>query len=210
MRVVGYTKNNKGGNFMEKAKKTTKTAGAKKTTVKASPAKVEKVKKVQPVAEVVEAPVVKTEEVKAKPAVAEVKAQPKKTTLNQELNLLIGLFSLLTIITFCFAFQGGDAEVLGWELVLNAGNYSGVFKGLMILYIVAIFIECILAIRIDSENEIINIVEKALYMFTIIINAIVVAVLLSIIKTVGIGLVILFILSIISTIVKFARIYAQK
>ena len=197
---------------MEKTKKTTKTTAtpAKKTPAKTE-VKAEKVKKVQPEMEVVETQQAVEVANKAKnEPIAESKIQIKKTTLNQELNLLIGLFSLITIITFCFTFQGGDAKILGWELVLNAGKYSGVFKGLMILYVVAIFIDCILAIRIDSENEIINIVEKALYMFTIIINAIVVAVLLSVIKSVGIGLIIFFIISIISVIVKFARIYAQK
>ena len=116
----------------------------------------------------------------------------------------------MTIITFCFAFQGGDAEILGWELVLKSGGYSGVFKGLMILYVVSIFIDCILSIKIDTENEIFNIVEKALYMFTVIINFVVVAVLLSIIGKVGIGLIIFFIISIVSAVVKFSRIFAQK
>ena len=186
------------------AKKVVKTTTAKKVAPvndKAPKAKVSaKVEKVQPV-----------EEVKA-PAEVKVANAPQKSkvTLNQELNLLVGLFSLITIISFCFAFQGGDAEVLGWELFLKAGEYSGVFKGLMILYVVTIFIDCILTIRVDSENEIFNIVEKALYMFTVIMNFVVVAVLLSIISKVGIGLIIFFIISIISAIVKFARIFAQK
>ena len=141
-----------------------------------------------------------------------VKNYPKKgkVTLNEELNLLIGLFSLVTIITFCFAFQGGKIEVLGWELFLKAGEYSGVFKGLMIVYVAAIFIDCILSIRLDTENEIINAIEKALYMFTLVVTFIVNAVLLSIISNIGIGLIIFMILSIVSVIIKLVRIYAQN
>ena len=179
---------------MEKAKKTTKKVAEKetlsKTTSKTSMKPVVKAKLDTPI----------------QPA----KTLQKKTTLNQDLNLLIGLFSLITIITFCFAFQAGDTKVLGWELVLNAGQYTGMFKGVMILYVVAIFIDCILSVRVDSENEIFNVVEKALYMFTIVSNAIVVAILLSIIKSIGIGLIIFFIISMISIIVKFARIYSNK
>jgi hypothetical protein len=211
--VVGYIKNNK-GDYMEKEKKATKkpakATNKVPTTKKVTPVK-EKVSKPAKVEKVAVTPV--KEEKAVKPtAVAEVKVEKepnKKMTFNQELNLLIGLFSLITIITFCFAFQGGSVEVLGWEVVLKAGEYSGVFKGLMILYVVSIFIDCILAIRIDSENEILNIVEKALYMFTVIMNFIAVAVLLSLISKVGIGLIIFFIISIISAIVKFARIYSK-
>ena len=101
-------------------------------------------------------------------------------------------------------------ELLGWELLLKSGQYSAIFKGLMIAYVVSIFIDCILAIRIDSENEIVNIIEKALYMFTLVINFIVIAVLLSLISEIGLGLIIFMIVSIISTIVKLARIYAQS
>ena len=138
------------------------------------------------------------------------KTETKRVTLNQEFNLVIGLLSLITIISFCFAFKGGDAEYSGWELFLNAGDYSGVFKGLMIVYVVSIFVDCILAINIDTENEVLNIVEKVLYMFTLIMNFIVVAVLLSIINKIGIGLLVFFVISILSAIVKFARIYAKK
>ncbi|MBO5910348.1 MAG: hypothetical protein J6Q15_02440 [Clostridia bacterium] len=188
----------------KKVKEPTKVA--KSTPVKekvSKPAKVEKVTLVKPVAE--------EKMIKSDP-VAKVKVEKEHTNklaFNRELNLLIGLFSLITIITFCFAFQGGEAEILGWEVVLKAGEYSGVFKGLMILYVVSIFIDCILAIRIDTENEIINIVEKALYMFTVIMNFVAVAVLLSLISKIGIGLIIFFIISIISAIVKFSRIYAK-
>ncbi|MBQ8522482.1 MAG: hypothetical protein IJ458_02320 [Clostridia bacterium] len=207
---------------MEKAKKTKKSAVATtkvdvskkspKKEIKSTPAKNKalvsvKTKNVKTVQPAVEENVVKTVPM-VEPAKEE--KQPKKTTLNQELNLLIGLFSLITIISFCFEFQGGDTQILGWELILKSGEYSGVFKGLMILYVVSIFIDCILTIRIDTDNEIINIVEKALYMFTAIINFVVVAVLLSIITKIGIGLIIFFILSIISAIVKFSRIFAQK
>lgn len=189
---------------MAKKPTSTKTNEKKKVIKPNSESKVEKIKKekvaknTQPVAEI---------KVEKAP---EIKAESKKTTLNQELNLLIGLFSLITIITFCFAFQGGDVKTLGWEIVLKAGQYSSMFKWLMIVYVVAIFIDCILAIRIDTESEIFNIVEKALYMFTAISNAIVIAVLLTIIANVGLGLIIFFIISIISTIVKFARIYSKK
>lgn len=194
---------------MEKEKKVVK-APAK--TVK----KAETVKKSSP-AKSVKAPVkqekvsVKKVEEKVVPT-AEVKpvAQTKKTTLNQELNLVIGLLSLMTIIVFCFAFQDGDAKTLGWELVLNAGNYSNVFKYLMVTYVVSIVVDCVLAIRIDTENEVLNIIEKALYMFTLIINFIVVAVLLSLLSNIGIGFIIFFIISAISVIIKFARIYSQK
>lgn len=211
---------------MEKEKKTTKKVATKtvakkpvakkaepaktvtKKAVKASkPAKAEKVAtvaeqvKAEPVAEV------KTEKV-ATPAV--VKEQPKKMTFNQELNLLIGLFSLITIIAFCFAFQGGDVEILGWELFLRAGDYySSVFQGVMILYVVSIFIDCILAIRIDCDKEIFNIIEKVLYMFTVIMNFVVLAILLSLISQVGIGLLIFFVISVVSAVVKFARIFAK-
>lgn len=186
---------------MEKEKKA---ITAKKVAKKSEPKKATETKKV--VAKPVKEEKVQPVEVKLEPT----KVETKKATFNQELNLLIGLLSLMTIITFCFAFQGGDAEILGWELVLKSGGYSGVFKGLMILYVVSIFIDCILSIKIDTENEIFNIVEKALYMFTVIINFVVVAVLLSIIGKVGIGLIIFFIISIVSAVVKFSRIFAQK
>lgn len=192
---------------MEKTKKTTK-APAKKTVAKKPVSVKEKAPKVVKQEEV---KVAEVKQEKVQPA--EVKEQTTakvKLTLNQELNLLIGLFSLMTIIAFCFAFQGGSVEVLGWELVLKADMYSGVFKGLMILYVITLFIDCILAVRIESENEIFNVVEKALYMFTLVMNFVVIAVLLSIITKIGIGLIIFFILSIISVIVKAARIFAKK
>lgn len=205
---------------MEKEKKTTKkpVTNAKKQ-VKAAPKRETKTAVVRPSSRVSKSikTTVKAEKV---PAVEEVKVvetkktetnQPvKRVTLNQELNLLIGLFSLITIISFCFAFQNGNSEVLGWELFLRAGDYSGVFQGLMIIYVISIFIDCILTIRLDTDNEIVNLIEKALYMFTVIMNFIVVAVLLSLISKIGIGLIIFFIISILSAIVKFARIFAQK
>lgn len=179
-------------------------AKAPATTKKVAPKK-------QPVkAEKVQTPVVKNEVKEQAPVKEVAKVETKKVTLNQELNLVIGLLSLITIISFCFAFQGGSAEYLGWEIFLNAGDYSGVFKGLMILYVISIFIDCVLAINIDTENEVVNIVEKALYMFTLIMNFVVVAVLLSIISKIGIGLLVFFVISIVSAIVKFARIYAKK
>lgn len=184
------------------ATKTTKKEVAKKAPTTKAPAKAKKVEEVKPVE--VKQPVV-SEKVEQP-----VKAEKKPMTLNQDLNLLVGLFALMTIISFCFAFQGGDAEVLGWELFLKAGDYSGVFKGLMIIYVASIFIDCILAVRVESENEIFNTIEKALYMFTLVINFIVVAVLLSLISKIGIGLIIFLILSIVGAIVKLGRIYAQN
>ena len=124
---------------------------------------------------------------------------------------MVGLLSLITVICFCFQFQGGDVEVLGWELVIFGDKiFSNVFQGIMVLYVITLIIDCILAIKLDTENEIVNIVEKVLYMFTIIVNFIVVAVLLTLITSVEIGLIIFFILSVLSVVVKFARIYSQK
>lgn len=199
---------------MEKEKKVAKKPANKEEVQQPKKVKVEttktapvKAKKVQAVEPAVAEPVTPVVEAK----VTEVE-QPKKskTTLNQELNLIIGLFSLITIVSFCFAFQGGEAEVLGWELFLKSGGYSGVFKGLMILYVVSIFVDCALAVRVDTENEIFNIIEKVLYMLTVIINFVVLAVLLSLISKIGIGLIIFMIVSIISAIVKFARIYSRN
>ncbi len=176
-------------------KKTAKKSVAPKTIVKSS-------------AKTIKAPA-KVEEVKAPVAEAKVEKVNKfKMTLNQEFNLLIGLFSIITIISFCFAFQGGEAEMAGWDIFLKSGSYSGVFRALLIAYVATIIIDCILAIPVASENEILNIVEKALYMFTIAINAITIAVLLTLISNVGIGLIIFFVISIISAIVKLARIYS--
>lgn len=173
---------------VEKEVKPVKTAPAKKAVAKPAVKPVEKVEKVETV----------------QPVKAEVK---RPVMLNQELNLLIGLFALLAIGSFCFTFQGGSESMIGWELLLKG---SGVFKGLMILYMVSIFVDCILAVRIDTENEVVNLIEKALYMFTLVINVVVVAILYSLISAVGIGLVIFLIVSIISAIVKLARIYAQN
>lgn len=201
---------------MEKVKKTTKTAS--KVDVK-STKKVEPAKKVVSKSKATEAkvkkPAVKVEkvqEVKAVPApVQNVETKKKPVTLNQELNLLIGLLSLVTIICFCFQFQGGDVEVLGWELVVFGSKiFSGVFQGIMVLFVGGLIIDCILAINVDTENEVLNLIEKVLYMFTIIMNFITIAVLLTLIEKVGIGLIIFFILSVVSVIVKFARIYSQK
>lgn len=186
---------------VKKAVKTEKTANAQpkqtaKVAKKVAPAKVEKAELAQSQVEV--------------NAVTQAKAEKKSIMHNKELNLIIGLFSLITIISFSFAFQGGDVEVLGWELFLKSGAYSGVFKGLMIIFIISVFIDCILAIRIDGENEIINIVEKALYMFTLVINVVVLAVLMSLIVEIGLGLIIFLIISIMSIIVKLARIYSKS
>ncbi|MFQ6724033.1 MAG: hypothetical protein ACLRFE_01685, partial [Clostridia bacterium] len=143
------------------AKKTAKAKSEK-------PSRVVKAEKIQPVSEKVE---VKPSNVVEK----KVEKEPvKKITLHQDLNLVIGLCALISIITFCFAFQGGSEQILGWELVLKSANYSGVFQGIMILFVISLFIDCILAIHVDTENNIFNIVEKVLYVFTIVVNFIVV------------------------------------
>lgn len=209
--VVSYTENNKGG-FMEK-KKVAKQP-AKKEPVKAvkaaAPAKnakpVKKVTKAEPVVVEVETAQVEVKKAEVvKPAVAK-----KPVTLHQELNLIIALLSLMIVVCFCFTFQGGDAGVIGWELVLKAEAYSGVFKGFMVAYAISLIVDVVLSIRIDTENEIFNIVEKALYAVTLMLNVIVAAVLLRLISKVGIGLIVFLILSIVSVIIKAARIYSQK
>lgn len=197
-------------------KKSTTKGVSKSPAIKASSAKatakVAKTEKVKTTA-VKKPEVIAEAQAKTEKVVAEVvaKSPAKKTTLNQELNLLIGLFSLVALLSFCFAFQQGDVELLGWELVLRGKEiYSGVFQGLMILFVITIFIDTILAIRIDTDNEIINIIEKVLYMFTAIMNFVVIAILLSLISNIGTGLLIFFVISIISVVVKFVRIFSQK
>jgi hypothetical protein len=189
---------------MEK-KKVAKVSTKKEAVKTASkPAKATKVK--EPV-------VVEVENAKVEVQKAEVVkgSSPKaKVTLNQELNLVIGLLSIFTIICFCFAFQGGSAEITGWELVLESGKYTGVFKVLMVLYVVALVVDCILTVRIDTENEIFNAIEKVLYICTLVLNAIVLAVLVTLIRSFGIGLIIFMILSSISIMTKLARVYAKK
>ena len=176
---------------MEKEKKTIKQP-AKKVSKSTAP-KTTKVapKNVKPVKqEVRPAKVEKVVETKIEVASEEIKKS--KRTLNQEFNLLIGLFSLMIIVSFCFVFQGGNAELSGWEVLLKSGEYSGVFQVLMIAYLATIFIDCILAIRIDTENAVLDLIEKALYMFTVVMNFIVVAVLLTLISNIGIGFIIFF------------------
>lgn len=194
---------------MEK-KKVTKTAKQVNKTEAVKPKKATSVKapqkvKVEPVVEVESAKV----EVK-KAEVVKQESSKVRVTLNQELNLVIGLLSIFTIVCFCFAFQGGNAEVLGWDLVLKAELYSGVFKWLMIFFVLAIFVDCILTIHIDTENEIFNIVEKILYVCTAVLNIIVLAVVLSLVSKIGDGLIIFMIISIISIVLKLARVYAKK
>ena len=196
---------------MEKEKKTKKVVKKVEQPQKVEP------KKAKNVAKASKPAVVKEQPVKVAPATVEQKpveqteTKKHKLTLNQDLNLLIGLLSFVTIVSFCFEFVGGTGEILGWELFIFGGKlYSGTFQGLMVVYGLAILTDCILSICVDSENEIFNIVEKVLYMFTFVVNAIVIAVLLSLITNVGIGLIVFFILSIVSAIVKLARIFAQK
>ena len=186
---------------LSKAKKEAPKAKTTKTTTS-------KPSKLQTKSMVVE---VETAKVDVKKAEVVKPEHPKaKITLNQELNLVIGLLSIFTILCFCFAFQGGANEVLGWELILKGGLYSGVFKVIMVLYLISLVVDCILTIRIDTENEIFNIVEKVLYICTAVLNIIVLAVLVSLISRFGIGLIIFIILSIISVLTKLSRIYSRK
>ena len=182
---------------MEKTtKKTTgakKSASTKRTAVKSKPEKVEKV------------------QVVAEPVKAEQPVAKKSVTLNQEFNLIVGFLSLLTIVAFCFEFSAGNVSITGWELFLYGAKWvSGAFQGLMIVYVITLIMDCIMAIYVNSENPIFDIVEKVLYMFTLVINFIVVASLLCLISKIGLGLIIFFILSILSVIIKLARIYAAK
>ena len=174
-----------------------KSTTSRKTTVKSKPAKVEKV-------QVVAEPV-KVEQPATQPVAK------KSVTLNQEFNLVVGFLSLLTIVAFCFEFSSGSLSVTGWDLFMYGNQLvSGAFQGLMIVYVLALVVDCIMAICVDSENPMFDIIEKVLYMFTIVINFIVVAVLLCLISKIGLGLIIFFILSILSVIIKFARIYGAK
>lgn len=195
---------------MEKSKKGSKITEKTATTKKES--KSVKTSSKKPAALKTNKQVV-LEEAEVKPAVVEEKAhinEKKEVCLNQELNIIIGLFSLLTIISFCFAFQGGETEILGWELFVTAKNYSGVFMGVMVLYVISIFIDCAMAVIVESENEIFNTIEKVLYAITLIMNVVIIAILISLIKNIGIGLIIFLIISIVSAIMKLVRIYAKK
>lgn len=196
---------------MEKQNKTKKVVKKVERAPKAEP------KKTKSAAKSSKPAVAKEQQVKVEPSaieqkpVAQVETKKSKLTLNQDLNVLVGLLSFVTIICFCFEFVGGTSEILGWELFVFGGNLiSGTFQGLMIVYGVCILIDCILAICVDSENEVFNIVEKVLYMLTFVVNAILIAVLITLIENIGIGLIVFFILSIVSAIVKLARIFAQK
>ena len=187
---------------MEKSKKGSKIT--EKTTTTKKESKSVKTSSKKPVALKTNKQVV-LEESEIKPV-----NEKKEVCLNQELNIIIGLFSLLTIISFCFAFQGGETEILGWELFVTAKNYSGVFMGVMVLYVISIFIDCAMAVIVESENEIFNTIEKVLYAITLIMNVVIIAILISLIKNIGIGLIIFLIISIVSAIMKLVRIYAKK
>ena len=139
--------------------------------------------------------------------------QEKKSliTLHQDLNLLIGLFALLTLVVFGFAFEATKSGSLsGWELLFKSGEYSGVFKGFMITYFITLVLDCILAIRVDSENQIFDIIEKVIYAITLVINFTMMVVFINLIKNIGIGLILFFILSVVSILIKFVRIYAKQ
>ena len=181
----------------KKATSAKKSTTVKKIIAKSKPEKVEKVQVAEPAK--VEQPVEQTTRAK------------KGVTLNQEFNLVVGFLSLLTIIAFCFEFSAGSISISGWEFFAYGSKLvSGTFQGLMIVYAIALVIDCILAVCVDSENPIFDIAEKVLYMFTTIVNFIVIATLLCLISKIGVGLIIFFILSIVSVIIKFARIYCGK
>ena len=197
----------------EKVSKTKKVEAVKPVKKAGRPAKkVEVANKEKVKAEAVVTPEVKevvTPEVKSNP-VQEVKAEKKGFTLNQEFNILIGFFSIAILVVLCTKFQGGSTSMSGWEILLNSNSYSGVFKGLMIVYIISLFIDCSLAVRVESENKIFNTVEKILYAITLTSNLIAGAILFTLIKKIGLGLIIFGILSIVSILVKLARIYCKN
>ena len=187
-------------------KTTKKTTSTKKSTIASKPvakSRAAKVEKVQ----------VATEPVKVEQPVqaAQKPAAKKAITLNQEFNLVVGLLSILTIIAFCFEFSAGSVSVSGWELfVYGQKLISGAFQALIAIYVVTLVLDCVLAICVESENPIFDIVEKVIYMVTLIINFILVIVLVNIISNIGIGLIIFLILSILRAIIKLARIYTSK
>lgn len=197
----------------EKASKTKKVEGVKPVKKAGRPAKKVEVAHEEKVkAEAVVTPEVNevvTPEVKSSP-VQEVKAEKKGFTLNQEFNILIGFFSIAILVVLCTKFQSGSASMSGWEILLNSNAYSGVFKGLMIVYIISLFIDCGLAVRVESENKIFNTVEKILYAVTLTSNLIAGAILFTLIKKIGLGLIIFGILSIVSMLIKLARIYCKN
>lgn len=178
---------------------------AKKPTAKKNvPAKAEPAVVVEQ-QEVEQKPVVEQKVAEQKPVV-----EKKKITLNQEFNVLIGFLAIALLCVLCVTFQTGSEKLSGWELILNSGLYSGVFKGLMVFYVITLFIDCALAVRIDSENKILNTVEEVLYAITLTANIIVGAVLFTLIKKIGLGLIIFGILSLVSVVVKLARIYTKQ
>lgn len=193
----------------EKTSKTAKKQNSTKTAPKAT-TKTTRTKKIvkEEVSPEIET---KVEKVEVEQTKAETPtAKTYKSSFSQDLNLVIGFISLLTILAFCFTFEDAEVVTSGWELILKSGAYSGVFKGLMILSVIAIFIDCILAIKIDTECEIFNIVEKALYVFTLVINFITVAILITLISKIGIGLIMFLIISIVSAIIKLVRIFDKR
>lgn len=196
----------------EKVAKTKKVETVKPAKKAGRPAKKVEVANEEKVkAEAVVTPEVKevvTPEVKTEPA--EVKTEKRRFTLNQEFNVLIGFLSIAILLVLCTKFQSGSASLSGWEILLHSGDYSGVFKGVMVVYIISLFIDCGLAVKVDSENKILNTVEKVLYAITLTSNLIAGAILFTLIKKIGLGLIIFGILSLISILVKLARIYCKN
>lgn len=179
-------------------------AGTKPTRAKKTTSKAESVK--QPIAVAEQTPV--QPEVQS-PVQKPVVAEKKKFTLNQEFNVLIGFLAIALIAVLCVNFQTGSDKLSGWELILKSNLYSGVFRGLLVFYVITLFIDCALAVKMDSENELFNTIEKVLYAVTLTANVIVGAILFRLIKKIGLGLIMFGILSLVSVIIKLARIYSK-
>lgn len=190
----------------------TKSAEAVKVEVKSAPSKKSTARKakpasVEPKTVAVEQPapaLVEQHKDEAKPVV-----EKKKFTLNQEFNLLVGFLAIAIMVVLCVTFHDGGEKLSGWELILRSGLYSGVFKGLMVFYVITLFVDCALAVKIDSENKILNIIEEVLYAVTLTANLVVGVILFTLIKNIGFGLIMFGILSLVSIVIKLARIYSK-
>lgn len=184
---------------MEKEKKTTST----RKTAKSSPAKKSVVKTTAPKKDVKAEPIVEVKpEVKSDAAV-------KKSTLNQDLNVVVGFLSLLTILAFCFTFEGAGSSLTGWEIILQSKTYSGVFQGIMVLYVITLLVDCIMSVRVDTENDMFNTIQKAIYTLTLVVNLVVIAILITLISNISIGFIMFLIISIVCAIIKLVRIFVN-